>query len=216
MKNDFKTINYKGTIVTVNSEGVVLCEGKQRKWRVNKDGYAVVSLPTNKWHNTMTIAVHRLVATAFIPNPENKPEVNHKDYNRLNPCADNLEWVTHHENILYSKCHMPDYHGEKNPNYGNKKLSKRYSENKELSKEKQGRPGIQNGRCKKIRLYYNHVFVKEFEYIKLCIQYMIENYKECSNFKNKDERGITTLRGRIDDSIRHNRAYKKVFTFEKI
>lgn len=216
MKNDFKTINYKGTDVLVNSDGIVYCDNKLREWRYNKDGYVVVSLPTDKWHKTMTIAVHRLVATAFVPNPDNKPEVNHKDYNRANPKADNLEWVTHHENILYSKCNMPDYHGENNPNYGNTILSQRYSNDKQLSKEKQSRPGLQNGRCRKIKLFYDNKFIKEFDYIVPCIEYMIENFKECSNYKDKGKSGIESLRGQINVSIRENRPYKKHFTFEKI
>lgn len=47
------------------------------------------------------IFVHRLVAIAFIPNPQGFPVINHKDENSLNNCADNLEWCTHSYNINY-------------------------------------------------------------------------------------------------------------------
>jgi len=47
------------------------------------------------------VPVHRLVAYAFLPNPDNKPFVNHKDLNPSNNCLHNLEWVTESENTRH-------------------------------------------------------------------------------------------------------------------
>lgn len=70
------------------------------KNRKNNYGYLEVILHTNgKGHPKK---VHRLVAETFIPNPDNKPQVNHKDYNTTNNHVNNLEWVTHSENIKHS------------------------------------------------------------------------------------------------------------------
>lgn len=50
------------------------------------------------------LPVHRLVAGAFIPNPDNLPCVNHKDENRQNNCVDNLMWCTHRQNTNWGTC----------------------------------------------------------------------------------------------------------------
>ena len=50
--------------------------------------------------NNKRVKVHRAVALAFIPNPDNKPMVHHKDHNKRNNFVDNLEWVTNRENII--------------------------------------------------------------------------------------------------------------------
>lgn len=59
-------------------------------------GYKVTVL--SKSGKTKTINVHRLVAEAFIPNPNNLPCINHKDGNKINNCFDNLEWCTYSHN----------------------------------------------------------------------------------------------------------------------
>jgi len=57
---------------------------------------------TNKEHLKKYYLVHRLVAQAFIPNPNNLPQVNHKDGNKSNNCVNNLEWITREDNIKHA------------------------------------------------------------------------------------------------------------------
>ena len=66
----------------------------------NVMGYLQVNLQNHKRRNDQKI--HRLVAQTFIPNLENKREVNHIDGDKTNNCVDNLEWVTTSENQLHS------------------------------------------------------------------------------------------------------------------
>ncbi len=66
---------------------------------INNKGYFYVGLYKNK--KQTKFLVHRLVAIAFIPNPNNYPCVNHKDCNPQNCCVENLEWVSHIGNMSY-------------------------------------------------------------------------------------------------------------------
>ena len=65
----------------------------------NGRGYLLVTLCKNGV--ALSKSIHRLVAISFIINPENKPQVNHKDENKSNNCIENLEWATAKENNNY-------------------------------------------------------------------------------------------------------------------
>lgn len=69
------------------------------KPQVDKDGYQIVGLHKNG--EVKNCKIHRLVAEAYLPNPENLPQVNHKDENKVNNCLQNLEWCDSKYNINY-------------------------------------------------------------------------------------------------------------------
>lgn len=74
-------------------------KGKELKHKITKGGYHRVSLSkNNKWKEYL---VHRLVASAFIPNEDNLPQINHKDQNTHNNEVSNLEWCTMEYNLNY-------------------------------------------------------------------------------------------------------------------
>ena len=66
----------------------------------NPEGYIRITL--RNVHHEKKYLLHRLVALAFIPNPENKEQVNHKDMNKSNNSVENLEWITNRENKIHS------------------------------------------------------------------------------------------------------------------
>ncbi len=87
-----KSLNYRNT-------------GKDKTMKPSKVGggktmYLAVNLWQNK--NKKMMCVHKLVAAAFIPNPKNLPQANHKDNNSLNNKKSNLEWVTNRENVIHA------------------------------------------------------------------------------------------------------------------
>lgn len=77
--------------------------GRILKPTIGKTGYWVVTIrPDGRKGKSYSLKLHRLVAKAFIPNLENKPQINHKDGNKLNNHYSNLEWVTPKENVHHA------------------------------------------------------------------------------------------------------------------
>ena len=87
---------YEGLYKISNTGKVFSCR-LNKEMAINKQYYLSINLSKNGKQKHFYI--HRLVAETFIPNPENKTDVNHIDHNPHNARADNLEWTTHSENI---------------------------------------------------------------------------------------------------------------------
>lgn len=66
------------------------------------NGYYSVCVSLGSRNDKKLFKAHRAVAETFIPNPENKPTINHKDGNKLNNNVDNLEWATYSENTQHA------------------------------------------------------------------------------------------------------------------
>lgn len=78
--------------------------GKRKVLKLSKNskGYLRINLFQKELNKARAISIHRLVAMAFIPNPDNKEQVNHKDGNKTNNDISNLEWVTNKENMTHA------------------------------------------------------------------------------------------------------------------
>lgn len=133
----------------VSSYGRVLRKNGIEMKGFETGGYRVVDLHGNgRTGYKKRMRVHRLVAILFVPNPNNKPYVNHKDGDKGNNRADNLEWVTHQENMK---------HAFDNGLYGGKKavqmldkVTKEVIETFESTNEAQRQTGIPQGNISRV------------------------------------------------------------------
>ncbi|UJD21317.1 HNH endonuclease [Salmonella phage vB_STy-RN5i1] len=98
---DFETLKANGYEITIDGQ-VISHKGRRirvMRQSIGSNGYRVVNLRIDG--RSSLYCVHRLVAIVHIEAIEGKPLVNHIDGNKLNNLRDNLEWVTHSENIQH-------------------------------------------------------------------------------------------------------------------
>ena len=169
-------------------------KGKMKAQNLNTDGYPTVNL--SKDGIDKRISVHILVGKAFVDGYFDGAEINHIDCDRTNNRVNNLEWVSHNDNIKYSI------------DIGNHKLKEKYAKDKELSKLKQGRKGKQNG--KSIPVIMTSLCGKKlfFYYIGECAKYLIQNSIPRS-------KSIDAVRNGILKAIKQNTEYYGL-RFEKV
>lgn len=98
--SNFGIVKSCARIIIRNNGTNLTLSGKVKTPSTTKNGYYYVALWNRNKHKHALL--HRILSIAFIPNPENKKEVNHKDGNKKNNSLENLEWVTHQENGMHS------------------------------------------------------------------------------------------------------------------
>ena len=148
----------------VSTDGMVKRVETDRilKQKLDKDNYLSINMSMGGRGNTRQVFVHRLVAEAFIPNPENKPLVKHIDGNPINNCVENLKWVTPKENVEHSiKI------GLKNNDHGSLSCNSKLSPNEISYCRKMYQP--------RSKLYGCRALAKRFGVSKSTMSYVLNN-----------------------------------------
>lgn len=145
MIEEWRTIiGYEGLYEVSNTGQVRNYRGKLLRPGLNHNGYLKCVLC--KKGKTKTIYIHRLVAQAFIPNPQDLPQVNHKDEDKTNNSVDNLEWCNSKYNVNYGcaqdkrvKTNIINgrfkYSGQKSVEYNKERIKEYKKKNREKIRE---------------------------------------------------------------------------------
>lgn len=191
-----KKINFKGVMLDVYEDGrifinervYVFSNGKPKKYKrkeisVNDNGRGYKTINLNMVKKNYKEYVHRIVATAYHPNPNNLPEVNHKDGRRENNRFDNLEWCTRKENVMdYIKKGRAKYFSKSVLQFDkNGCLVKEYKSLAEAAKQFNGTDNnigmVANGKGK-TAFGYHWIFKKDYNSEIHTKKYIIDLFKD--------------------------------------
>lgn len=136
------TIERYGRLFIVTPDGLCIMKGRHKWLYPTVDRCNYLRFTVKHDNHSKAIFVHRLIAETFIPNPNHYQQVNHKDEDKLNNNASNLEWCTSKYNSEYSRTRHP-----------------------ERERARWRKAGIASGekRAKKVRAYKNGQLVAEYE-----------------------------------------------------
>lgn len=101
---EFRKLKSLKFLYEINSEGILrnVKSKKVIKGYRESNGYTRVKLESKSLGGIVRTSIHQLVAEAFVPNPMGLPEVNHKNSDRSDNRAENLEWVSHSQNMKHA------------------------------------------------------------------------------------------------------------------
>ena len=129
MEEIWKDIKNYEVLYQVSNLGKIYSKKNKKILKNNiRNTYYIIQLTKDK--KRKSFQVHRLVAEAFIPNPQNKPIVNHINYNRLDNRVNNLEWCSQKENVNHSICNMKHKKSITHSNTNEKYITYRKDTNK--------------------------------------------------------------------------------------
>ncbi len=144
MKEIWKDLIYRniyyGDRIEVSNLGRLRNKKTKYVYKLVKDkkGYLGTVLTLGSKSKVKKFFIHKAVADTFIPNPNNKSQVNHIDGNKTNNCVENLEWVTNKENCIHAiKNNLHLIYGESNPSSKLDIEKVRYIRNNYIPKSKE-------------------------------------------------------------------------------
>lgn len=162
-------------------------KGELKKLTMDKKGYLIVGLSKNS--HRQIFKVHRLVAQAFLPNPNNLPMINHKDENKQN----NMIWINEDGSIDYGKSNLEWCTAKYNANYGTSKERIRKKMITNNPKSMLGKFGKEHNCSKQIEQYSKKgIFIKEWNCItdvEREMGYSVSNISSCLRGKSNTAYG---------------------------